>query len=235
MRLNLFIAKSTAASRRGADSLIKKGRVKVNGEKVLQPYHEVKEDDSVCFDGEKLNLKEQIYLIFNKPKGVTTTTKDRFAEKKITDFFPERYSGVYPVGRLDKDSHGLIILTNDGDLCYELTHPKFEVEKEYLIYFKGEVKKSIIEKACSGVVDAGETLRLKQCKILKKTHNSGVCKVLVGEGKKRHIRRLFKALGLDVVDLQRVRIGRLNLGALEAGKYKKVEKDRIRRLIFLEK
>ena len=130
MRLNLFIAKTGVASRRGADLLIKSGKVIVNGKKTQEPYLQVDKCDNVKVNGKAVTINEYVYFIFNKPCGVITTLRDRFADKKVIDFFPKEFKRIYPVGRLDKNSQGLIILTNDGDFCYRVTHPKFNLEKE---------------------------------------------------------------------------------------------------------
>jgi len=149
MRLNLFVAKSGCASRRKADLLIKEGKVKVNGEVKSEPWFLVKEEDLVEISGKKIFPKNYVYLIFNKPRGVTTTCDDPFAKSKVVNFLPKKYKGVYPAGRLDKLSRGLLFFTNDGNLCYRLTHPKFGVEKEYLVFIEGFFKAEDLEKAKS--------------------------------------------------------------------------------------
>ena len=109
--------------------LIKDGKVAVNGKTIMEPWFEVSERDAVKVGKRLLNSEKEVYILFNKPRGVTTTSEDKFAEVKITDLIPKRFGRVYPVGRLDKSSRGLIVLTNDGDLCQRLTHPSFEIEK----------------------------------------------------------------------------------------------------------
>ncbi|UCD15182.1 MAG: rRNA pseudouridine synthase [Candidatus Omnitrophota bacterium] len=229
MRLNLYIAKGGVVSRRGADRLIKEGKVRINGRIVREPFYRVTEKDSVTVKEKKVIFKENIYIIFHKPEGVITTLKDKFADKKIMDLLPARFEGVYPVGRLDKNSSGLIILTNDGQLCYALTHPKFEVEKEYLVRVRGKLSQDSCRRAEKGVVDEGDLLRVKKVKIIRASAERSLCKVVVSEGKKRHLRRLFKQLGLPVLQLKRVRIGNLRLGSLREAEYKIVEKERIYR------
>ena len=143
MRLNLFIARSGYTSRRKADALIKEGRVKVNRRPVKQPFFQVTAKDEVKVEDSLIAPQGGVYIIFNKPKGITVTLEDKFADKKIIDYLPRKFSSncrsfkggkrVYPAGRLDKNSQGLIVLTNDGKLCYRITHPKFAVEKEYFM------------------------------------------------------------------------------------------------------
>jgi len=227
MRLNLYIAKSGYCSRRKADALIKKGAVEVNGKKILEPFFDVREGHEVKIQGRLITPQNYAYILFNKPAGVTTTVSDRFAAKKVVDFLPKELKGAYPVGRLDKNSSGLIILTNDGSLCYRLTHPKFCVEKEYLIELEGEAREDDLRRAKKGLKDEGELLKIDSAKILKKSKKTSLCKVTVHEGKKRHLRRLFKGLGFKVRSLKRVRIGRVVLGGLKTGKYKIVSKSYI--------
>jgi 23S rRNA pseudouridine2605 synthase len=224
MKLNLFIAKSGYCSRRNAALLIKDGKVTVNGRPVLEPWFEVSDGDAVKACGKLLNAEKQVYILFNKPRGVTATCEDKFAEEKITDLIPKRFGRVYPVGRLDKNSRGLIILTNDGDLCHRFTHPKFEIEKEYLVTIEGDAEETIIKKLIRGVEDYGEILKVKSASISKRWPNKTQLDVIICEGKKRHLRRLFEALGYKVLDLLRIRIGRVNLADLKEGKLRLVDK-----------
>ena len=237
MRLNLFIAKSGYASRRKADCLIKEGKVRVNAKEVLQPFLQVGNKDKVEVEHKLLRLKELTYILFNKPKGVTTTLSDKFALKKVIDFFPKEFfarsesasggKGIYPIGRLDKQSSGLLILTNDGDFCYRLTHPKFSIEKEYLLELNGEMFPCDCQKAKNGLTSEGDHLKVNAIKVVSIQKNKTICKVIISEGKKRHLRRLFKALGFPVVELKRIRVGRLVLGDLMVGKYRLIEGKKI--------
>ena len=228
MRLNLFIAKSGYASRRKADCLIKEGKVRVNNKEALKLFLQISNKDKVEIEGKTLRLKEHIYILFNKPKGVTTTLSDKFAQKKVIDFFPRKFKGIYPVGRLDKQSCGLLMLTNDGDFCYRVTHPKFSVEKEYIVGVKGNMSSGDCQRAKNGLNLEGEHLKVKSIKVLSNQKNRAVYKVVISEGKKRHLRRLFKALGFSVDELKRVRMGRLALGNLKPGTYRLMEGKKIR-------
>jgi len=226
MRLNLFIAKSGYCSRRKADALIKKGLVLVDGKKTVEPFFDVKEGCKVKVEGRFVAPKSYVYVLFNKPRGVTATLSDRFAEKKVVDFLPKELKGVYPVGRLDKNSSGLLILTNDGPLCYELTHPKFCVEKEYLVELEGELSEADFRRVKKGVRDEGELLKIDSVKMLRKGRTC-LYGVTVHEGKTRHLRRLFKSLGFKVRNLKRVRVGKTALGSLKAGQYRLVKRSSI--------
>jgi pseudouridine synthase len=232
MRLNLYISKSGIASRRKADCLIKEGKARVNGKVVREPFFRLDSQDEVTVDGQTISLKKHVYLIFNKPEGVTTTLKDRFAESKITDFLPEGFEGAFPVGRLDKRSSGLLIITNDGDLCFNLTHPKFSIEKEYLLELKGLLSEAACRKALAGVADDGDFLKVNNIRILKKDQYDTFCRVVVCEGKKRHLRRLFKSLGFPVRNLQRIRLAGLLLGNLKPGQCRILSKEKISKLLF---
>ncbi len=219
MRLNHYIAKSGLCSRRRADCLIKEGKVEVNGQRVCLPFFPVGEDDAVRVEGRALRLKQPTYILLNKPKGVTVTRSDKFAAVKVTDLLPKGLKSLYPVGRLDKDSGGLLILTNDGDFCYRLTHPKFSVEKEYQLKLKGELRESDCQRAKRGIRDGGDFLKLSRIKILQRNKDT-ICRTVISEGKKRHLRRLFKRLGYPVIDLQRIRVGKFTLGNLKPGEYR---------------
>ncbi len=227
MRLNAFIARAGFASRRKATDLVKEGKVKVGGRVVSEPWYIVKDGDAVTVSGRLLHTEKNLYFIVNKPKGVTATVEDAHALKKITEIVPKRSARLYPIGRLDKDSRGLIILTNDGDLCYRLTHPKFEVEKEYVVTVKGQLNDDSLKRLKSGVFDEGDVLKVKEYSGVKKAGDHTTLHVVIAEGKKRHLRRLFKALDRPVIDLKRIRIGDLRLGDLKEGSFEKIDKERI--------
>ena len=224
MRLNLYISKSGYCSRRKADLLIKEGKVKIDNKVVIEPWFNVEPGFSVRAEGKPLKGENKVYLVFNKPKGVTTTLSDKYAEKKITDFLPKSLGRVYPVGRLDKPSRGLLILTNDGDLCYRLSHPKFEIEKEYVVLVEGCLKDSIYGELKNGVQSDGDILKVKSAQIEKISQDKFSIKTIICEGKKRHLRRLFESLGLKVLDLRRVRMGPFKLGDLKEGSFRIINK-----------
>jgi len=227
MNLNIVIARTGFCARRKADVYIKEGKVSVNGEIVKTPWYDVKDTDSVRVGGKPVDIENQVYIIVNKPKGVITTLDDKFASRKIVDCIPKKYGRVFPVGRLDKDSRGLLILTNDGDLCYKLTHPKFEVEKEYLVLVNGVVDNTALKKLIKGVREGADLLKVKSCFVIKSKSGRSALKVIIHEGKKRHIRRLFEALGFSILDLKRQRIGRLYLRNLKEGSYRVLDKKMI--------
>lgn len=225
MHLNLYIAKAGVCSRRKAALLIKEGRVRVNGKAVREPWHEVSGSDSVLVDGRPAAGEELFYIIINKPRGVTSTVSDRFAERTVLDLIPKKFGRVYPAGRLDKDTSGLMVLTNDGVLCNGLTHPRFGVEKEYIATVDGALDEKALERAVKGVTDEGELLKAKSVRLVRPAGTRAEAHVIISEGKKRHIRRMLKCLGCRVISLRRVRIGSLRLGDLKEGEHKTIDGD----------
>lgn len=203
--------------------LIKLGHIHVNSRKVTEPSFPVSNTDIVTRDGRCVTLQEKIYILLNKPKGVITTVADRFAEKTVLDLLPGRFKHLFPVGRLDKDTTGLLLLTNDGDLAYRLTHPSFEVDKTYQVILdrKFSVKdKNILE---TGVVLDGKKTAV--CRISKSGQTD--FQITIHEGRKRQVRRMFHEVGYEVVDLCRLRQGPLSLGDLKTGTWRFLKKDEV--------
>ncbi|MCM8773983.1 MAG: rRNA pseudouridine synthase [Candidatus Omnitrophica bacterium] len=220
MRLNLFISRSGFASRRKADYLITSGKVKVNGLEVREPWYRVNKKDKVEVEGRLLEQEKFIYIAWYKPKGVVTTLKDRFAKNNVRNYFPyHKFGRVFPVGRLDKDSEGLLLLTNDGRFCFQLTHPKFKIEKEYMVTGKGRVSNLILEMVQKGIKDGKDLLHVDKVDILK-INDTTTLRVLIHEGRKRHLRRLFSHLGFKVLSLKRIRIANICLSGLKPGEYR---------------
>ncbi len=219
MRLNLYISRCGLCSRRKADEYIFAGRVKVDGIVAKFPWLDIKEDQTVEVDNKKIVPLKKVYAILNKPAGFICTLKDKFASKNITALFPPRCGRLYPVGRLDKNTRGLLILTNDGDFANRVLHPRFQVEKEYLLEVHPPFRKCDISKVRKGVKDAQDILRVKKV-VIESSYRGSLLRVVVQEGKKRHLRRLFQSLGYRVSDLKRIRIGGLRLGNLKEGEFK---------------
>jgi 23S rRNA pseudouridine2605 synthase len=227
IRINKFLSQAGVASRRAVDKLIEEKRVKI---KVGSSLVVAKVGDKV--DPDKANVlvnnkpliikKDLIYYAVNKPVGYTSSARETYADKLVVDLVPSA-PRVYPVGRLDKNSHGLIILTNDGDLANELTHPRFEHEKEYEIKIKStnEKLKSKIFKLKKGIKLQEGTAKFDKFDTLNidEKRNISDIKVVLHQGWKRQIRRMCEKVGLEVLDLKRTRIGKLKLEDLEEGKY----------------
>jgi 23S rRNA pseudouridine2605 synthase len=220
-----LLTSSGIGSRRQVVALIKKGSIAVNREIVqslTEPVDPVK--DVITIDGKHTSVTAEplIYLLLNKPKGVISSTLDKRGEKTVIDFLPEKYRHIrlYPVGRLDKDSTGLILLTNDGELTFRLTHPRFEQEKEYRVRIEQNLKPEDKMKLEKGInLDDGKTSPA-EVKALKYPPFS--YSVTIHEGKKRQVRRMFAALGYKVLELKRIRLGSLRLGTLPEGKIREL-------------
>lgn len=215
MRLARFIAMNSEYSRRKAEELISEGRVKLNNKTAKLGEIIDTEKDKVFINDKILKpIPNRITLMLNKPAGYTTTKKDPHAKKTVMDLIP--YKDVFPIGRLDKDTEGLLLLTNDGDLAYKLTHPKFEHEKEYFVELKNPVSNDEIKKLENGIIIDGK--RTAPCKITN--HKQNKLNITLHEGRKRQIKRMFEKLGNKVIYLYRLRIGKLELGNLKIGSYK---------------
>jgi pseudouridine synthase len=216
--LQQFLSQAGIASRREAINLIKSGRVKVNNKQAVIGQKVDPLKDKIEFAGRHLKPEPKVYYLVNKPVGYTCTLKDKFATKKITDLVP-RSPKVWPIGRLDKGSRGLIILTNDGDLTNSLTHPKFSHEKEYLITLDKKITPALLAQLKKGIKLVEGITRVDKVEIIADKKLS----IVIHQGWKRQIRRMFSACGYQVMDLMRVRIGRIKLGELKEGEYKQIK------------
>lgn len=215
INLTQAIAQSGLCSRRRAEELIRLSQVKVNGQLAVLGQKVDLTIDKIFVFGQKINPAEpKVYYLVNKPVGFTCTVKDSHAPQKVIDLVPKSPK-VWPVGRLDKDSRGLIILTNDGDLTYKLTHPKFEHPKEYLVTVNKDIAPVLLLKLKQGVKLEEGVARTDSLKKVSPTKLS----LVIHQGWNRQIRRMLGACGYRVVDLVRVRVGKIRLGSLPLGKY----------------
>jgi len=220
IRLNKLIADSGLTSRRKADRLIEEGKVFLNGKKVFEFGVRVDPNqDKIVVDGKPLRKKfEHMYIMFHKPRGVLTTMSDPEGRPTIADYLEHLPARVFPIGRLDWDSEGLLLLTNDGEYANKVTHPKDEVTKTYLVKVSGKPTDEQIRKLLTGVSIIGGKVKARHIeKITRGRDQYDWLKVIISEGKNRQIRQMFEKVGFDVLKLQRVAIGRLRLGALERG------------------
>lgn len=231
MRLQKYIAMCGAASRRKAEELIRQGRIIVNGETVCEMGFPVNEKDTVLLDGRQLLPEEQkFYIMLNKPKGFVTTAKDQFGRATVLDLVKGLNARVYPVGRLDYDTTGLLILTNDGEFVNMVTHPGNKIEKVYEVTSNGCPDAGSLEKLRNGI-DLGDfkTAPAKVQIISEHKNNSGKAitriRIIIGEGKNRQVRRMFAKIGFPVLKLHRVATGGLQLGSLKPGEYKFMDKE----------
>lgn len=235
MRLNKFISNSGYTSRRKADELIFEGKVKINGETVREPGTQVDlSQDLVEVEGHTIGLEEELkYIILNKPVKYISSAKDQFDRPSVLDLVDIK-ERIYPVGRLDYDSSGLIILTNDGDLTYKLTHPKHNIYKTYIVKINGLIDDETIEKLQKGVYI--DNYRTRPCKVslVSDDGRKSVLKVSILEGRNRQIRKMFEKFNFRVVYLRRVAIGDISLGELPSGQWRFLSDDEVKYLKEME-
>jgi 23S rRNA pseudouridine2605 synthase len=203
---------------------------------VCEPSYDINPaTDEVYLEGVSIKAKKYEYIMLNKPRGVTTTKKDRFAESTVMDLLPKEFSHLYPVGRLDKDTQGLLVLTNNGILANMLMHPKFEVDKVYVVQIGGSLKENDKVRLQQGIILEGR--RTSQCRINKVSfnHNKTSFEITLHEGRKRQIRLMLQKLSYPVLDLKRIKEGPLLLGDLPIGKWRRLKEEEIKELKSLTK
>jgi 23S rRNA pseudouridine2605 synthase len=231
-RLQTILSHRGVASRRGVIELIENGKITVNGVVVKEKGLRVDPSSSIItVNGKPLPADEKnCYFLFNKPKGVISTVKDTHDRRKISDFFASIDARVYPVGRLDRDTTGIILVTNDGDLTHRLSHPSFGIEKEYLVTIWGHLHKSKRELLEKGIKLEGKMTSPCKIKLRRRVKNTSQLRVYMHEGKKRQIRRMFEYVGLKVNELDRVKYAGLKLGILPRGEFRELTKGEVKKL-----
>lgn len=224
MRLEKYIATSGTASRRGAKRSIRAGHVTVNNEPVFVPGHPINvETDLVEFEGKRVEpLTEHIYLMLNKPAGYITTRHDERQRPTVMDLVSDLSRTIYPIGRLDLETEGLLLFTNDGNFAHRLLHPSHEIEKTYLAWVKGVPSDAALQRLRQGVtIPSGRTAPAKVKHLKTRGEDtSAKFEMTIHEGKKRQVRMMFKAVGHPVTRLRRIRIGHLRLGDLPTGAHR---------------
>ena len=231
IRLQVFLSRSGVCSRRNAMDIIQSKRVSVNGQIVFEPSTPINpEKDSICVDKKLIKSKQYDYILLNKPDGYTTTSKDPFAEKTVFDLLPKESKGLNPVGRLDKETEGLLLFTNDGDLAYKLTHPKFNIDKVYKVTIIGQLKPETRSSLEKGIVLAGK--KTATCKIsdIRISTNQTTLFIKIHEGRKRQVRLMFGKMKHFVRYLKREEQGPLKLGSLKLGKWRRLTPQELRSL-----
>lgn len=228
MRINKFLAEQGVASRRGSDRLIFEGRVKING-RLAVAGDNVEPSDTVELDGKILSHKVKYeYYLLNKPKGYVCTVSDEKDRKTVMQLLPEGAGRVYPVGRLDYETEGLLILTNDGDLAYRLTAPQNEIPKTYLVKIEGTIALSELNRLRSGVeIEKGVVTKKCKINIVETDKDFTKLHVVLTEGKNREIRKMFEVIGKHITFLKRIKIGDLTLSGLDRGKARKLTPEEI--------
>jgi len=231
-RLQTVLSHAGVASRRGAVLLIEEGKVKVDGKVIKEKGFRVDPQVSlVTVDGTSLRKEEKkYYFLLNKPKGVVSTSSDKHAKKTVLDFFGNVRARLYPVGRLDKNTTGLIIITNDGDLTHKLSHPSFEINKEYIATLEERPEEDDVKRLEKGVQLYGK--RTSPCKIrpIKSSGKKNIYRIKIHEGMKRQIREMFNLIGAKVVELERIKYASLDMRGLAEGEFREITETELKKL-----
>ena len=235
-RLQKVIAESGYASRRKAEELIKDGKVFVNGNKVNEMGFKVNGNDLIVINGKALKKEDKEYYLLNKPRGVVTTTNDDKDRKTVVDLI-ETSKRIYPIGRLDYDTTGVLILTNDGELTNILNHPSKEIEKVYVAKVEGIVDNFKIKKLCNGVIiDGIKTSKAKvRIKKLDKKNNVSYVEITIHEGKNHQVKKMFESICYKVIKLKREKYAFLDVKSLKSGEYRKLTTKEVKSLYALKK
>ncbi len=228
IRLQKYLAQRGIASRRKCEELISLGRVSVDGVIITEMGFQINGDEKVYVNNKLvLNKEEHEYVMLNKPEGYITSSHDQFERPTVLDIVMNTENRLFPVGRLDYDTSGLLLLTNDGDLTFKLTHPKHNVEKTYIARVVGIPNKHEIRKMEEGLVIDGYKLSPCQCFIVNSSENEASLKIIIKEGKNRQVRKMCDAIGHRVIGLKRIATGELALGDLPKGEYRHLTEDEV--------
>lgn len=231
MRLQKYLALCGVASRRHAEEMIASGRVTVNGITVTQMGTQAEEGDIVCVDGRQVFPEaEKKYIIYHKPAGEVTTVSDPEGRPTVLDRFSDIGVRLFPVGRLDYDSEGLLLLTNDGELAEKMMHPSHEVDKAYYCKVLGTVTPEALQQLAKGVMLDDHLTSPARVRLIRQETFDAIVMVTIHEGRNRQVRRMFEELGYKVLMLRRVRFGPLDLGDLNRGQWRFLEENEIREL-----
>jgi len=232
MRLQKYLAESGVASRRASEEVILAGRVSVNGRIVQTLGTKIRPgEDRIEVDGQPVRARRKLYIALNKPPGFLCTRKDPLERQTVVDLLPREWQHLSSVGRLDRDSEGLLFLTNDGQFSLHLTHPRYGIRKVYRATVEGRVEPLMLRKFLAGIEDAGETLKAEKTRLISANNSHSVVELELAEGRNREVRRLFASQELNVVRLQRIQIGRIKLGELPPGKWRSLTEPEIKSLL----
>ena len=228
MRINKYIAQSGIASRRKADELIAAGNVKVNGAVLREPGYDVADTDRVEVNGRLIeNRQKLVYYLVNKPLGMVTTVSDDKERATVMDVVADADVRVFPVGRLDYNTSGALIMTNDGDLAYRVSHPRHGLGKTYRALVKGVLSQEKLSRLRKGVDIGGFVTSPARVNVIKGNAHSTLVEITIHEGKNRQVRKMFAAVGNPVQQLERIAIGEIRLGRLKQGCYRKLTREEI--------
>jgi 23S rRNA pseudouridine2605 synthase len=234
IRLQKFLAEAGIASRRASEQIITAGRVTINDQTAAQLGTKVDPGrDRVAVDGRVIKPKRKIYLALNKPPGFVCTRSVEQSRDKIGDLLPKQWTDLFSVGRLDCQSEGLIFLTNDGDFCLKLTHPRYRIPRIYIAWVEGRVTPEMLRNFTTGVESAGETLKASRTRLVSANNSNSIVELELAEGRNREVRRLFESQRLTVRRLQRVQIGPIKLGELPVGRWRALTETEIKSLFAL--
>lgn len=219
IRADKLLSSLGLSSRRGIEEFIKKNNVTADNVRIIEHGQRISVKSTIKINGHEIKKPKKVYFLLNKPKGIVSTASDEFGRKNVVDLV-KTDERVFPVGRLDRDTHGLLILTNDGELTNMLIHPKYHIQKVYLLKIKGQVSKEQMEKLEKGVELEDGLTSPSQVKLLQNRRDGTFLQVTIFEGRKRQIRRMCEAVNMNLIDLQRIRFGNLDLGDLKVGEYR---------------
>ncbi len=228
MRLQKYLASCGVASRRKCEQFILEGKISVNGQVVQTLGTQVNEDDEVFYNNKRVCLEEEyVYYMLNKPTGYVTTVKDEKQRETVLDLMQGVKTRIFPVGRLDYNTSGLLLLTNDGSLTYGLTHPKHHVGKTYEVKLSGKVSERSLEMLRKGVMIEHRKTHPAEVEVIKYNEKHTWIKITIHEGRNRQIRKMCEAVGYPVVQLKRVSVGKIQLGTLKLGEYRTLTKEEV--------
>lgn len=236
VRLNKYIASAGICSRRKADEMIEQGLVNVNGKRVSELGYLVSEKDKVFIDEKLIHPLKHEYYRFYKPAGYITTADDEKGRKTIYDILPEELHKLNPVGRLDRESTGLIILTNDGELINELTHPSVKIQKIYIVSINGRINQNHIDQMANGIEIEPNKKAYAEVEVLEISNKSTLMEVVLYQGLNRQIRKMFDYLGFEVESLKRIQHATITLDGLKRGEFKPIKPKQVKELkAYIEK
>lgn len=228
MRLNKFIAQAGIASRRKADDLTLQGNVKINGKVMKEPGYDVQEKDVVEVNGRVVKQDaKKVYIMLNKPKGYITSADDEKDRPTVMELVSDIDERLFTIGRLDYNTSGMLLMTNDGDLAFKLAHPKHQIYKTYRARVAGQISGERVARLRNGVDIGGFVTSKAEVDVIKQVERSAIVEIKIYEGKNRQVRKMFAAVGNKVMDLERVAIGDLYLGHLKQGHYRKLTQQEI--------
>jgi len=231
MRLNKFLAKAGMLARRKCDQYIYSGMVFINGKKIDNPGYKIDEKkDEVFLNNKRIVLREKYkYIILNKPKGCVTTLKDEKGRKKIIDYINVK-ERLFPIGRLDINTTGVLLLTNDGEIAYRLSHPRYQIDKIYSVVLDKRIYEKCIDKLRRGVVIGKDEVVSGDVKIIENKYKKHMVRIKIHTGKKRQIKRMFSALGYNVLELERIEFAGIKKDELKPGSWRNLTKEEVESL-----